>query len=58
MWPLNSPELNPLGYTMYGEMLEVYHMHHPAPKISPNSRKCCHRQSNSGYGKQSWMGFF
>jgi len=37
MWPLNSPELNPLDYYVCEEMLEVNHIYGPKLKISSNS---------------------
>ena len=30
-WPLNSPDLNPLDYHVWGAMLEKYRIHKPKP---------------------------
>src|SRR6218665_575543 len=31
-WPPNSPDLNPLDYHVWGDMLERYKTFHPKPK--------------------------
>lgn len=31
-WPPNSPDLNPLDYHVWGEMLRLYQQHQPKPK--------------------------
>ena len=49
MWPWNSPELNSLDYYIWGLSQAPSKMN-----VSPNSRKCCKWQSNSGFDRQSY----
>ena len=40
-WPPNSPDLNPLDYHVWGDMLERYKSFQPSRRTSMSSRKFC-----------------
>ena len=51
--PLNSLELNPLDYYVWANVWGLHHRYRPKAQISPNSKKWCKWQSNSGYDTKS-----